>query len=165
MRTARLAGMLVGVAAATTLLLASRPASGGTAVGADVGVYANQTGELAVSPAGPAKLIDAPALRPGGAEVGDFRVANQTGIREAISLGASPSAHGLDHLLTLQLTDKGRVLGRGELGSFQATRPLVLGPGRSADVRVRVSLPSDAGPEVASALVDVAITFELEPAA
>ena len=164
MRTARLAGTLVGVAAATALLLASRPASGGTAVGADVGVYANQTGELAISPAGPAKVIDAPALRPGHSEIGDFRVANQTGMREAISLSASPSAHGLDRVLVLRLSRDGRVLGRGQLASFRATRPLVLGPGRSAEVKVRVSLPPDAGPEVAASLVDVAITFQLEPA-
>jgi hypothetical protein len=161
--TARLAGTLVGVAAAAALLLASRPASGGTAVGADVSVYANQTGELAVSPPGPKPLIDARALRPGDIASGHFRVANQTGVRERIRLEATPSAHSLDGALTVRLSSQGRTLGGGLIGSFEATRGLVLDPGRSADVRARVSLPDDAGPDVAAALVQVAITFELEP--
>src|SRR5882724_4935191 len=93
MRTARLAGLLVGVALATTLVLASRPASGDGVVGADVGFYANQTGELAVSPPGPAKFIDDSALRPGQSVNGDFSVTNQTGIRESIGLVPLPSAH------------------------------------------------------------------------
>src|SRR5689334_24342338 len=149
--TARLAGTLVGVAAAAALLLAIRPASGGTAVGADVSVYANQTGELAVSPPGPKTLLDAPALRPGNSASGHFRVANQTGVRERIRLEAAPSAHTLDRALTLRLSSQGRMLSRGPIGSFEATRRLVLDPGHSAEVRARVSLPDDAGPDVAAA--------------
>jgi hypothetical protein len=156
--------MLVGVAAAAALLLASRPASGGTAVGADVSVYANQTGELAVSPPGPKPLLEAPALRPGDSASGHFRVANQTGVRERIRLEATPSAHSLDRTLTVRLSSEGRALGRGLLGSYESTRRLVLDPGQAADVTAHVSLPQDAGPDVAAALVQVAITFRLEPA-
>jgi hypothetical protein len=163
MRTARLAGTLVGVAAAAALLLASRPASGGTAVGADVGVDANQTGELAVSPPGPAKAIDAPALRPGDSATGRFRIANQTGVRERIRLIPSPSEHSLDRALSLRLASRARTLGDGPLGSFAARRPLVLDPGQAAYVNAKVSLAPEAGSGVAAALVDVAIGFRLEP--
>jgi hypothetical protein len=163
MRKARLAGLLVGVAAAATLVLASRPASGGEAVGADVGFYANQTGELAVSPAGPAKFIDATALRPGQSVSGDFRVTNQTGIREAIHLLALPSANELDGALQVRLTSGGAVLAEGTLGSLaKATgKPLSLGPGQSAIVSATATLPPGPGDDVAAALVDVAITFQL----
>jgi hypothetical protein len=163
MRTARLAGLLVGVALATVLVLASRPASGGQAVGAEVGFYANQTGELAVSPAGPAKFIDAKALRPGQSASGDFQVTNQTGIREAISLSALPSAHQLDEALEVRMSRGGTTLAAGRLGSLaQASgTPLVLGPGQSAVVSTTVTLPPGPGDDIAAALVDVAITFQL----
>ncbi|MDX6607863.1 MAG: hypothetical protein QOD14_2403 [Solirubrobacterales bacterium] len=164
MRTARLAGLLVGVALAATLVLASRPASGGQAVGADVGFYANQTGELAVSPAGPAKFIDDPALRPGESTSGDFRVTNQTGVREAIHLVALPSAHDLDTNLELRLSSAGATLAEGTLRSFARAQgePLVLAPGQSATVTATASLSRAAGQAAAAAaLVDVAITFDL----
>lgn len=166
MRRARLAGCLVGVALAAALVLASRPASGGQAVGADVGFYANQTGELAVSPPGPAKFIDASALRPGQSVSGDFSVANQTGIREAINLSPLPSAHDLDDALELRLSSGGRTLEEGTLGSLAhgGGRPLILEPGQSAVVTTTASLPRSAGDEAAAALVDVAINFDPGPA-
>jgi hypothetical protein len=165
LRTARLAGCLVGVALAATLVLASRPAAGGQAVGADVGLYANQTGELAISPPGPAKFIDDPRLRPGHSVGGDFRVSNQTGVREAIHLIALPSAHELDHTLELRLSSGGETLAEGPLGSFARPRgkPLTLGPGESATVHATARLSPAAGQDAAAALVDVAISFELEP--
>src|SRR5262249_32017614 len=104
---ARLAGCLVGVAPAATLGLAGRPAPRGPAGRADVGFYANQTGELAVPPAGPTKFINAPELRPGQTATGDFTVTNQTGIREAIGLTALPSAHRLDDELEVSLSSGG----------------------------------------------------------
>jgi hypothetical protein len=163
LRWARLAGCLVGVAAAATLVLASRPASGGAAVGADVGVYANQTGELAVSPPGPAKFIDAPTLRPGQSVSGQFSVANQTGIGQRIALVPLPSGHELDDELELRLSSGGALLGSGTLGSLAngGNRPLVLAPGQSAVVEATASLPPDAGSDVAAALVDVSIDFRL----
>lgn len=163
MRWARLAGCLVGVACAAALVLASRPASGGAAVGADIGFYANQTGELAVSPPGPAKFIDSAALRPGQSVSGDFSVTNQTGIRETISLVPLASAHELDSSLLVRLSSGGTTLEQGSLGSLgsAAGRPLVVEPGESAVVTATASLPAGAGDDVAAALVDVAITFQL----
>jgi hypothetical protein len=163
MRRARLAGLLVGVALAAALVLASRPASGGEAVGAAVGFYANQTGELAVSPPGPAKFIDDGGLRPGDSATGSFHVANQTGIRESIRLTATPSAHELDHALEVEMSSDGRTLVHGTLGSLAGAdgRLLVLDPGQGATVTTRVSLPSNSS-DYAAALVDVSIGFELE---
>jgi hypothetical protein len=162
MRWARLAGCLVGVACAAALVLASRPASGGAAVGADVGFYANQTGELAVSPAGPAKFIDERAMRPGQSVSGDFTVTNQTGIRESISLVPLASAHELDSSVRVRLDSRGATLEEGTLGSLaQGGRPLVLDPGGSAVVTATASLHSGAGSGVAAALVDVAVNFRL----
>jgi hypothetical protein len=163
MRTARLAGFAVGAALAVALLLASRPASGGAAAGADVSVYANQTGELAVSPPGPATFLDAPRLHPGQSANGSFRLTNQTGVDEAIALSAVPSSHRLDETLSLRLRSRGRTLANGTLSSLESIggRLLVLRPGETAKVSGDVYLARDAGPDAAAALVQVAIHFEL----
>jgi hypothetical protein len=153
MRTARLAGFAVGVALAAALLLASRPASGGAAAGADLSVYANQTGELAVSPAGPAAFIDAPRLHAGQSASGSFRLTNQTGIAQSIRLVPVPSSHRLDHALSLRFASDGRAIA----GNLR----LVLQPGGTARVDATISLSPDAGQAAAAALVDVAIHFDL----
>src|SRR5947199_10492445 len=103
LRTARLAGCLVGVLLAAWLVLASRPATGGKAVGAAVSVYSNDTGELAIDPPGPANFIDAGSLRPGDSGSGSFRVTNQTGRGEAMRVAAVPSAHELDDTLRVEI--------------------------------------------------------------
>jgi hypothetical protein len=164
-RTARLAGVLAGVALAAALLLAGRPASGGETVGADVSVYANQTGELAVSPAGPARFVNDPLMRPGQSASGRFRVTNQTGVTESIRLAALPSAHDLDGSLDLRLASNGETLVDGSLASLAKPggTPLVLWPGESRTVSVTVSLSPAASDEVAAAaLVEIAVTFEPE---
>jgi len=166
MRTARLAGFAVGAALAAALLLASRPAAGGAAAGADVSVYANQTGELAVSPPGPNTFVDAPRLHPGQSASGSFRLTNQTGMAEAIGLAAAPSSHRLDETLSMRLTSRGRTLANGTLAALSASgeRKLVLGPGETSKVTATVSLAPNAGADAAAALVDVAIHFELRAA-
>ena len=161
-RTARLAGCLLGVVLAGTLVLASRPASGGQAVGADVSVYANQTGELAVDPAGPTDFLHARELHPGASASGSFRVTNQTGRPEAIRLAAVPSARDLNDSLRVEISRSGRTLASGPLGSILGGEGnfLILDPGKSARVAVTVSLPADVGRDVAAALVEIAIVFE-----
>jgi hypothetical protein len=110
-------------------------------------------------------LIDEPTFRPGESASGSFRLTNQTGVREAIQLGATPSAHGLDRALELRLSSDGRILAEGTLGSFPGTdaAPLVLGPGQSATVEATASLSPTLGEEAAAGLVEVAITFEPKP--
>ena len=167
MRTARLAGFAVGVALAAALLLASRPAAGGAAAGADVSVYANQTGELAVVPPGPAAFIDAPRLHPGQSASGSFGLANQTGTTERVRLVPVPSGHRLDHTLGLRLTSRGETLADDTLASLAAgsDQTLALRPGETARVEATATLSPNAGPAAAAALVDIAIHLDLETGA
>jgi hypothetical protein len=160
-RMARLAGALFGVALAVAVVLTSQPA-GGEAVGADVSAYSNQTGELAIDPAGPANFIHSLDLRPGASTDGSFRVTNQTGQAEVLRPAAVPSDHDLDRSLTVTISSGPRTLASGPLGSLAegAGDPLVLGPGATATVSVRLSLAPDAGSKVAAALVGIAIVFE-----
>jgi hypothetical protein len=167
MRTARLAGCLLGMVLAGILVLASRPVSGGAAVGAAVNLYANQTGELAVDPAGPADFLTVSELRPGASASGNFRVTNQTGVREALVLGARPSSHELDYSLAIEIRAGSTTLYSGTLGSLSEATPvpLLLDPGDTATVTVTVSLSGQTGPELAAALVGIAIVFDAAPPA
>jgi hypothetical protein len=94
---------------------------------------------------------------------GDFQVTNQTGIREAIRLSALPSAHRLDDALEVRMSSGGAMLAEGRLGSLSkgSGKPLVLGPGQSAVVSTTAVLPPGPGDDIAAALVDVAIAFQL----
>jgi len=160
--TARLAGFLLGAALAVTLVVASRPAAGGEAVGASISIAAVQTGEFAVDPAEPEDFLRASELRPGATARGAFRMRNQTGRREAVRLRLAPSSHELDSLLTIRISSGQRTLASGPLGSMAdgAGEPIVLPPGQPAGVDVSVSLAEDAGNEVAASLVEIAVTFE-----
>lgn len=159
--TARLAGFLLGAALAVTLVLASRPAAGGGAVGASISIAAVQTGEFAVDPAEPADFLNASELRPGATARGAFRMRNQTGRRETVRLRLAPSSHELDSLLTVRISSGDRTLASGPLGSMAdgAGEPIVLQPGQPASVDVRVSLAEGAGTEVAASLLEIAVTF------
>jgi len=161
---ARLAGCLFGVLLAAAVMLASQPA-GGSAVGADVSAYSNQTGELAIEPAGPADFLHSSNLLPGDSSSGSFRVTNQTGAREALRATAVPSSHALDRSLSVEISSGDSGLASGLLGSPEAGDPLVLGPGQTATVSVRVSLAPDIGEKAAAALVEIAIVFQPEAGA
>jgi hypothetical protein len=156
-------GCVLGIAAAASLFVASRPASGGGAVGAEVDFHADLTGELWVSPAGPRRFIHDRALRPGDpAATGSFKLTNQTGERFAIRLNAVPSVHSLDALLDVDLRSGGQTLASGPLGSLQSSSgpPLVLDPGQTRTITASASLAPEASPDqAAAALVDVAIVF------
>lgn len=164
-RVARLAGLAAGVALAVAVIVASLPASGASAVGADVIVYANQTGELAASPAGPKAFIDDAAMHPGQSASGSFRIANQTGVTESIRLSALPSVPDLNDTLELGLRNAGRTLRTGTIGEL--AKPggvaLVLGPGESTTVDATAHLEPAAGTGAAAALVEVAIHFDARP--
>ena len=160
----RRAGFLIGVALAVSLVLASRPATGHPAVGAAVSAYANQTGELAVDPAGPSDFLDASELRPGSSTSGSFRVTNQTGRPRAITVAAVPSSHELDHALRVAIRSGARTLAAGDLGSLGegGGDPLVLAPGERATVSLAVSLSPEAGVDPAAAMVEIAVVLETE---
>jgi hypothetical protein len=158
---ARLAGCLFGAALAVAVLLASQPA-GGSAVGADVSAYSNDTGELSFDPAGPDDFLHARDLLPGHSAAGSFRVTNQTGIRETLAATAVPSSHALDRSLSVEIDSGGGTLASGSLASLAGPSgdALALDPGQTATVSVRLSLARDAGEKVAAALVEIAIVFQ-----
>ena len=140
--SARIWGALVGIVAAGALLIASHPAQGGAAVGAEVTAHADVTGELTVSPAGPADFIHVRALRPGQEVTGSFTVTNQTGQPQRVQARAVPSD---PHLASVVEID------------FERGGTVVLGPGESAPVTARVRLSPSAGSGWQAALIDYAV--------
>jgi hypothetical protein len=139
---ARAIGAAVGVAAAATLLVASHPAQGGAAVGAEVAAHADMTGELAVSPAGPENFLHARSLQPGESESGSFSVTNQTGQSQTIHARAVAADPKLEHLVSLTFSDGGRLL---------------LGPGQTARITATATLVPAAGSHWQAALIDYAV--------
>jgi hypothetical protein len=165
-RSARIAGMVIGVGLAIVLIASGRPAAGGGALGAEVSFYANQTGELAISPPGPEDFLRERALMPGGSEAaGEFDVTNQAGGSLELRLSAVGSDRALDDELQVEISSDGRELAGGLLGELEEPTgaPLVLAPGDSATVNVEASLSGDARAAAAS-LVDVAIGFDIQDA-
>jgi len=139
--TARIGGALAGLAAAGVLLVTSHPAQGGAAVGAELTAHADPSGELAVSPAGPADFLHVRALRPGESRSGSFTVTNQTGQRQAVRATARASEPKLARVVRLRLGDRG----------------VVLAPGESRAITATASLPRTAGGPWQAALIDYAV--------
>jgi hypothetical protein len=145
---ARIGGVLVGIAAAGALLIASIPAQGGTAVGAEVTAHADVSGELAVSPTG-SYFLHARALHPGQSASGSFTVTNQTGQRQAIRARAIASNPKLAHLVTLSFSQGGRLL---------------LAPGQSGSITGTATLARAGGSHWQAALIDYAILLRSKDA-
>src|SRR3954453_8239197 len=139
---ARIWGALAGVVAAAALLIASHPAQGGAAVGAEVTAHAHMTGELAVSPADPSDFIHVRALRPGQEATGSFTVTNQTGRAQTVRARSLPSDPGLASVVELD---------------FDRGGALVLAPGASGSMTARVRISPSAGSRWQAALVDYAV--------
>jgi hypothetical protein len=127
--TARIGGALAGLAAAGALLILSHPAQGGAAVGAELTAHADQSGELAVSPAGPADFLHVRALRPGEARSGGFTVTNQTGQTQLVRATARPSDPKLAPVIRLRVDQASLVLAPGQSGTLTATASLARRPG------------------------------------
>jgi len=147
--TARIAGGLAGVAAAAALLIASHPAQGGQAVGAEVTAHADQGGAIAVTPASPANFLHARALHPGESATGAFTVISQTGQTQLVRATASASDPKLQHLVSLAFVDAGRVK---------------LRPGGSAPLTATVTLRRAAGTHWQAALIDYAVVLHTRDA-
>jgi hypothetical protein len=159
---ARATGCLIGVIAALAVLIASRPAEGGEALGAEVSVHADLNGELAISPAGPENIIHDPALRPDRPATGNVEVRNQTGLPQRIRIRALGSAALLDQSLRLAFTDRGRELRAGTLGELRhkGGGTVVLAPGESASIATTASIDANAPSGWEAVLVDVAVFFD-----
>ncbi len=147
--SARIWGALAGVVAAGALLIASHPAQGGAAVGAEVTAHADVTGELSVSPAAPADFIHVRTLRPGEVASGSFTVSNQTGQPQRVQARAVPSDPALASVIDFAFAGRGAV---------------VLQPGESGAVSARVSVAPTAGTRWQAALLDYAVLLHSKDA-
>ncbi len=147
--SARIWGALAGVVAAGALLIASHPAQGGAAVGAEVTAHADVTGELSVSPADPADFIHARTLRPGQVGSGSFTVTNQTGQAQRVRARAVSSDPALASVIDFAFVGGGTV---------------VLRPGESGPISVRVTVASTAGTRWQAALLDYAVLLHSKDA-
>jgi hypothetical protein len=147
--SARIWGALAGIVAAGALLFASHPAQGGDAVGAEVTVHADVTGELGVSPTGPADFIHVRTLRPGQEAAGSFTVTNQTGQAQRVGARALPSDPHLASVVKIEFDHDGRV---------------VLGPGESGAISARVRVSPTAGSRWQAALIDYAVLLDSKDA-
>ena len=143
-RPSRLASLLVGAAAAVAAFgPAPVPADDGRERGAEVRVSLGRSGELDVAPAG--DLLAASDLRRGLGRWARLTLTNRAPAPVRFRLGARAASRELDGTLRFALRSGGRVLYSGALaGLRRGTRPLRLGPGRTAPVTLRVELARDA---------------------
>ena len=99
----RVLGLILGLAAATSLVLSSRIPPGTGTLGADVILASAPTGELGVSPIGP--FLSATNLSPSDHDVpaGDLQVTNQTGVALDVQVRGVPSTADMDALLHVRI--------------------------------------------------------------
>jgi hypothetical protein len=142
-----LAGLafLAGLAVAVVLVLGWRVTPGSEALGLEMRVIVNSTGEVGVSPAGQIAVGHRlePRTERDGIE-GRTSVRNQTARAVRLSVRARPSSHDLDDRLLVTVQAGGRRLFRGPLGELRrpTRRSLYLAPGDSARLSVRARIPA-----------------------
>lgn len=158
---ARALGACLGAGLAVTALAGARVPAGTGELGLDLTLAAAPSGEVGVSPPGPA--IAAAGMRAGsGPATGALELRNQTGRPLAFRLRALPSTTDVDRALRVHASARGSVLYHGDLGGLRSwTRETIeLGPGGAATVRLRAWLPRDST-RWAGRIVDVPL--ELSP--
>lgn len=142
----RVLGLTLGLAAAGTLVAASRIPPGTGALGADVIFASAPTGELAVSPIGP--FLSATNLTPAVAEdpAGSLRLTNQTGVDLMVQVRGVPSSADLDQALLVHVATAEGTLFDGTLGQLRSwsAATLTLASGETVDVEVTTWLAADA---------------------
>jgi hypothetical protein len=139
----RAGGLLVGIAAAVALLVASRPAADLTAAPASVRISVPPTGEIEATPTAPKAALEAAAIRPGdGGRTGSFAIRNQTGTGLAITFAAEGGSSELDGLIRIRMS-AGELLADTTLQGIRkgTATPLVLPSGAERRIRVHVWLP------------------------
>jgi hypothetical protein len=143
-RATRCAGLMLGAALVVFLLAGWRVPGGRVAPGADVTVIVNRTGELDIEP--PGRLVSMHDLYPGRPAEALFIATNTTGSAVAVRLRARVDNADLDHQLSLRVAAWGEPMFTGPLAALRFATPpsLVLAPGASVPVIVRVWLPSRA---------------------
>jgi hypothetical protein len=160
----RVLGLILGLAAAASLVAASRIPAGTGTLGADVLFASAPTGELAVSPIGP--FLSATNLTPDVAEAsGSLRITNQTGIGLIVQVHGVPSSGDLDQALQVRVDTPDGSLFDGTLGQFRSwsAGTLALAPGEAVDVEVSVRLDADAGQGWSGRVANVGVEFRSRP--
>jgi hypothetical protein len=166
-RGARISGCVLGVLLAAAFLIGSRPAMGGQALGAEVSVTANPTGELSVTPAAPTPVLHERAIKPGEVPVsGTLELRNQTGEALSVQIGALTSAHELDDSLQVEFRSGSEMLRSGPVGGMRAPggTPLLLEAGAAVPLTASVSLAEGAPNGWEAVLADIGVIFTVQPA-
>jgi len=141
----RVAGALLGVGVAATLLVVSRPGAAVAPVPASVRFALAPVGELEVTPAPPRPALVARGLRPGGPRAsGYFELRNQTGEELSVRLKAATDSSSLDGLLKVEVRAGDRLLTDTTLQGLGLHPPeLRLASGERARLRLAAWLPAD----------------------
>lgn len=153
----RAVGFFLGLAMVTLALVAWRVPPGDGTLGADVTFFSVENGNLAVSPSG--MFGQRRGLEEGDKLAGRVTVRNRTGEPLRVQLRAPADRRDLDSLLDVEAVAGKTVLYRGRLVGLRrwTKRSFVLAPGAKQDVRLRASLPQDAGGRFAT------LNLELRP--
>lgn len=136
---------VLGLAIVALALVAWRVPPGDGMLGADVTFFSVENGNLSVSPSGP--FAQKRKLAEGDGLTGRVTVHNRSSKAVRVQVRAPADRPDLDSLLDVEAVAGKTVLYRGRLvGLRQWTkRTFRLDPGAREDVRLRASLPQDAG--------------------
>jgi hypothetical protein len=157
----RVLGVVLGLAAAASLVLSSRIPPGTGTLGADVILASTPSGELGVFPAGP--FLSATNLTPGSEDVpaGTLHVTNQTGVDLDVQVRGLPSSRDLDDVLRLRVAaDDGPVF-EGSLGELRSwsTAAFSLASGETGDLQVRTWLDPAEGQAWSGRIATITLEF------
>ena len=142
----RAVGFFLGLAIVALALVAWRVPPGDGTLGADVTFFSVENGNLAISPSG--AFARERGLEEGDELAGRVTVRNRTGKAMRIQLRAPADRPALDALLDVEATAGKTVLYSGRLvglRNWTKKKTFVLAPRAGQDVRLRASLPQDAG--------------------
>ena len=141
----RAAGFFFGLAIVALALVAWRVPPGDGTLGADLTFFSVENGNLAVTPSG--AFAQKRGLEEGDELAGRVTVRNRTGKAIRIQLRAPADRPELDALLDVEATAGKTVLYRGRLAGLRhwTKRSFVVAPHAGHDVRLRATLPQDAG--------------------
>lgn len=133
----RLTSLAAGLLAAAAVMSASVVPPGRGALGAELLLNADSTGELAVKPAG-APFLRARELRAGGpAAEGALTLANQTSVRLRVAVRSRPADRSLDAALRVSVSVGRKQLFTGLMGELRRWSPRGVGVPAGGRVTLR----------------------------
>ena len=157
----RVLGLILGLAAAASLVLSSRIPPGTGTLGADVILASSPTGELGVSPIGP--FLSATNLSPSDRDVpaGDLEVTNQTGVALDVQVRGVPSTADMDALLHVRIVAGDAPVFDGMLSEFRdwSSDTFTLASGDTGDVHVTTWLDPQDGQSWSGRIATVDLEF------